>query len=622
MVLPRAARAVAQVELEVRVAARGLDDLRERLLGERRAAEVRVHDHAGRVQHAAEARSARRARARRAARCREVARIGARADLLARALEHGPRGVDRERVVDAARELVHRREVAQLHQRKGLLPAVQSTRHLRVGLLGPCAACRRSAARSTRARARRASSGSSVTVSELEILRRDHARAAAACRAPSRASGAQNAESKSTTGKCSTLPVWISVSDSNSSSAVPKPPGKTTKPSAGLHEHRLARVEVLERRARCRGTGSRACSCGSSMLKPTLRPPPSWQPRFAASITPGPPPVIDRPAGLAEELRGRARGSYAGEPSRDARRAEDRDRGPVDPLDRLEPLVELLGDARGVLAQLASVLVCGWSRSSPVVHHSAAVRAASRACRSRAARRARGRARRSRARACGRARTPAPGRRPRTGSPACATPRARRGASARRRGSRSGCMLNALSRNAMFASTTSSVEPRAEPIAHTTAAAAPPKSGPASEMSAFRHGVSPARSIVTYAPMNGMNVGHDTFEALAPRLDDVAELVHEDHQHEAERERPAVEPERVRGDGDEEAEELDEDEAELERGAADREREPAGALERAAQAAASGESAARRGTRPSGALARSIPRRRRRPPSSRAGSSP
>ena len=33
------------------------------------------------------------------------------------------------------------------------------------------------------------------------------------------------------------------------------------------------------------------CSCGSVMLKPTERPPPSLQPRFAASITPGPPPV-------------------------------------------------------------------------------------------------------------------------------------------------------------------------------------------------------------------------------------------------------------------------------------------------------------------------------------------
>ena len=47
-------------------------------------------------------------------------------------------------------------------------------------------------------------------------------------------SGVQNSMPKSTTGKCSTLPVWMSVSDSNSSSAVPNPPGKTTNPSAGF----------------------------------------------------------------------------------------------------------------------------------------------------------------------------------------------------------------------------------------------------------------------------------------------------------------------------------------------------------------------------------------------------
>ena len=42
---------------------------------------------------------------------------------------------------------------------------------------------------------------------------------------------AQWAAPHSTTGKLSALPVWISVSDSNSSSIVPKPPGKTMKAS-------------------------------------------------------------------------------------------------------------------------------------------------------------------------------------------------------------------------------------------------------------------------------------------------------------------------------------------------------------------------------------------------------
>ena len=36
----------------------------------------------------------------------------------------------------------------------------------------------------------------------------------------------------STTGKFRILPIWISVSDSNSSSSVPNPPGRITKASA------------------------------------------------------------------------------------------------------------------------------------------------------------------------------------------------------------------------------------------------------------------------------------------------------------------------------------------------------------------------------------------------------
>ena len=39
-------------------------------------------------------------------------------------------------------------------------------------------------------------------------------------------------------------------------------------------------------------SGFGACSCGSSMLHPTERPPASRAPRLAASISPGPPPVM------------------------------------------------------------------------------------------------------------------------------------------------------------------------------------------------------------------------------------------------------------------------------------------------------------------------------------------
>ena len=46
--------------------------------------------------------------------------------------------------------------------------------------------------------------------------------------------GDQYEVSNSTTGKPPILPVWMSVSDSNSSSSVPNPPGKMTKPSAAF----------------------------------------------------------------------------------------------------------------------------------------------------------------------------------------------------------------------------------------------------------------------------------------------------------------------------------------------------------------------------------------------------
>src|SRR5919201_3885768 len=53
------------------------------------------------------------------------------------------------------------------------------------------------------------------------------------------------------------------------------------------------------------------CSCGSRMLKPTERPPASRAPRFAASITPGPPPVITAQPAWAKR-RATARASRYG----------------------------------------------------------------------------------------------------------------------------------------------------------------------------------------------------------------------------------------------------------------------------------------------------------------------
>ena len=91
MILPRAALSALDVVLEVRVAGADLRDARERGLRERRAAEVRVHEHAGRVQDAAERRPP-RAGELLEHRVLERPRLAARPDLRPRALEHGARG--------------------------------------------------------------------------------------------------------------------------------------------------------------------------------------------------------------------------------------------------------------------------------------------------------------------------------------------------------------------------------------------------------------------------------------------------------------------------------------------------------------------------------------------------
>src|SRR5262249_37072306 len=101
--------------LEVRVAARGSLDLLERGLGERGAPQVRVHDHAGRVEDAAQTR--------RSGGLQlfleplaEIPGIGARLYLLTRV------GNDRSRCLDGERggarpcELVDGGEVAELHE--------------------------------------------------------------------------------------------------------------------------------------------------------------------------------------------------------------------------------------------------------------------------------------------------------------------------------------------------------------------------------------------------------------------------------------------------------------------------------------------------------------------------
>ena len=119
VVLARAAAALGEVVLEVRVARGDLDDTVERRGRKRRAAEIRVDDDAGRVQDAAQARGTRGSRDRERT-LDEVARLVAGAHLLARPVERLARGRDGGLVAErrqplVAHERIHRGQVAQPH---------------------------------------------------------------------------------------------------------------------------------------------------------------------------------------------------------------------------------------------------------------------------------------------------------------------------------------------------------------------------------------------------------------------------------------------------------------------------------------------------------------------------
>ena len=90
------------------------------------------------------------------------------------------------------------------------------------------------------------------------------------------------------------------------------------------HEHHLAREEVVELEAEVQ-YGFRPCSKGSSMFSPIDGAPASRAPRLAASMSPGPPPVMIA-SRLAEQARGLARGRVLRVVALNARRAEERHR--------------------------------------------------------------------------------------------------------------------------------------------------------------------------------------------------------------------------------------------------------------------------------------------------------
>ena len=83
----------------------------------------------------------------------------------------------------------------------------------------------------------------------------------------------------------------MSVSASNASSSVPKPPGKMMNALEYLMNI-VFRTKKYRKFTSVSTYGLAPCSKGSSMLQPMERPPPMRAPLFAASMMPGPAPVM------------------------------------------------------------------------------------------------------------------------------------------------------------------------------------------------------------------------------------------------------------------------------------------------------------------------------------------
>jgi len=92
-------------------------------------------------------------------------------------------------------------------------------------------------------------------------------------------------------GKRSSLPVWISVMTSKASSSVPKTAGHDDERRGVLHQHHLADEEVLELDEAIE-VGVRLLFARQADVAADAEPAASRAPRLAASMMPGPPPVM------------------------------------------------------------------------------------------------------------------------------------------------------------------------------------------------------------------------------------------------------------------------------------------------------------------------------------------
>ena len=95
----------------------------------------------------------------------------------------------------------------------------------------------------------------------------------------------------SMTGNLSILDVWIRVIDSKNSSIVPNPPGNMTNAFAYFTNMTFLQKKYLKSISFVMNLFG-SCIIGTSILRPMEAPPAALAPLFAASIIPGPAPVI------------------------------------------------------------------------------------------------------------------------------------------------------------------------------------------------------------------------------------------------------------------------------------------------------------------------------------------